>query len=752
MADVMDPTISVSKGCFVFKGAAVAKTSGAAKRKHSDDNVSALRKQMNSQPFYSTYADTWQKLESHIEELQSESYAKTLEDVVNYVKNECSTGGSMDTYDMEEIVPAAALLTGVNQPDHLEQFSTLTQRLLQKMSASVCMLQSRDCASLKSAVETMVYSFIESSERAPSTGLPDEDTEQREKKRLRRTQCNMRQLLHWYRRKYIRPQLDADSELDDEDDEVLEECGSPTKCISKRPHALVVILPDFECFNTTILQDFILMLSAYYTHLPFVLVFGVATAVSAVHNALPYHVTSKIKLCVFKTQTAPVCLNEILEHVILSPRYAFHLSGKAFKFLTHIFLYYDFSIHGFIQAYKYCLMEHFFQGNAYALCANYNTSLSRIKALTHEDVESIRRLLSFRPYVENINDCKRIIAILTDDSYLKKKLPQLLRDCHIHFMLLRIFLEFVTVLVGDLPKCPLGKQRRELYAFCLSKELRDQPEFKECWQMLGFMSKDEFVSKISKAISVTEVFMHTEIVDLELGDDCMTIVNSKLQAVKDLLTKVVMAGTEDKSPTSAAANNMQTTTPATPETNKQKFTSRQDLKEHLLQMSKQQNKPTSEYAQAVAQTLLHIQNEIVVTHLAPLMRAPPLHELFVFSDVSTVRRNIIGAPRAALHMALNNPNYYLQCKCCQLSESNQLLATLPDLSVAYKLHLECGRMINLFDWLQAFRSVVDDIDNEQEQVDPQIQARFTRAVAELQFLGYIKMSKRKTDHATRLTW
>lgn len=180
------------------------------------------------------------------------------------------------------------------------------------MSASVCMLQSRDCATLKSAVETMVYNFIESIGRRPTTTeVEDEDTEHREKKRLRRTQCNMRQLLHWYRCKYIKPQLQAGREVDDTDEDTSEECGSPIKHISKRPHALVVILPDFECFNTTILQDFILILSAYHTHLPFVLVFGVATAVSAVHNALPYHVTSKVKLCVFKTQTAPVCLNEV---------------------------------------------------------------------------------------------------------------------------------------------------------------------------------------------------------------------------------------------------------------------------------------------------------------------------------------------------------------------------------------------------------------------------------------------------------
>ena len=36
-------------------------------------------------------------------------------------------------------------------------------------------------------------------------------------------------------------------------------------------------------------------------------------------------------------------------------------------------------------------------------------------------------------------------------------------------------------------------------------------------------------------------------------------------------------------------------------------------------------------------------------------------------------------------------------------------------------------------------------------VDARLQARFTRAVSELQFLGLIKPSKRKTDHVERLS-
>ena len=55
--------------------------------------------------------------------------------------------------------------------------------------------------------------------------------------------------------------------------------------------------------------------------------------------------------------------------------------------------------------------------------------------------------------------------------------------------------------------------------------------------------------------------------------------------------------------------------------------------------------------------------------------------------------------------------------------------------------------------MQSYLSVMspDGLD-EKAEVDPVLQARFTRAVSALQFLGFIKPSKRKTDHVQRLTW
>ena len=34
------------------------------------------------------------------------------------------------------------------------------------------------------------------------------------------------------------------------------------------------------------------------------------------------------------------------------------------------------------------------------------------------------------------------------------------------------------------------------------------------------------------------------------------------------------------------------------------------------------------------------------------------------------------------------------------AEGDNILPTLPDICIVYKLHLECGRLINLYDWLQ----------------------------------------------------
>lgn len=213
----MDPTISVSKvsgfgfqtghrclttyfcclqGCFVYKnGATRAGKKAASKRKRpAAESSSLLGKEVVQQPFYEEYRKAWNQINDHIADLQHRSYARTLEQLVDFVVGQAER----DTPD--EVLPTAALLTGINQPDHLSQFTALTQRLHAQRAAMVCVLQSRDCATLKAAVETLVFGLVEDNAEVEQMEDEDEDEDgaERDRKRLRRSQCTMKQLKSWY--------------------------------------------------------------------------------------------------------------------------------------------------------------------------------------------------------------------------------------------------------------------------------------------------------------------------------------------------------------------------------------------------------------------------------------------------------------------------------------------------------------------------------------------------------------------------
>ncbi|XP_026482921.1 origin recognition complex subunit 3-like [Ctenocephalides felis] len=173
-----------------------------------------------------------------------------------------------------------------------------------------------------------------------------------------------------------------------------------------------------------------------------------------------------------------------------------------------------------------------------------------------------------------------------------------------------------------------------------------------------------------------------------------------------------------------------------------------------------QRKTNSQY-DAVKRSIIDFTIECFSNYLHPPTTSLPLYELFIFTDHESVKQHIVGSPRATLHTALNSPSCYLQCSCCATDVKDEIISTMPDICIGYKLHLECGRLINLYDWLHAFRHVTSTVANgtsdaEAEEdtieIEPEIQARFTSMVSELQHLGFIKSSNKKRDHVTRLTW
>ncbi|CAH0407752.1 unnamed protein product [Chilo suppressalis] len=721
----MESTVSVSKGVFVFNNK-------FNKSKQSKKKTNLFEKVFTNEPWYTTYKSNWQYIENEIQKLHERTYSILLNDIVEYVK---SFYNNTDFNTLEGIIPSATLLTGVNQPDHASQFIALIKKLREDVTPHVALVESQDASTLKHLVENAVWQLINGSTNM-DVGNNDSEFGLSPNKKLKKNQCTMRVLQNWYSTTYTN--------------------ASPKKkknTISNR--LLVIIIPDFESFNCSILQDFVMIISSYVSSLPIVFVFGVATSVSALHKSFPYHVSSKLLIKVFHSHSSPVYMNQVLEDIFLSHTSTFHLSGKAFELLTDVFLFYDFSVTGLIQSIKYCMMDHYYGDNVKSLCCERKKVEEAVMNLSADDLETIRRLMSFRPFVEAQLDFQTKIALFEDDDFFREILVKEIHKFHDYIYTFYLCVRLLLCYVKDIPKNILGKTVREVYTKCAVEPITSTAAFRECMTLIKFQSQVKLADSIKDSLKLvnsmlkivspikplrstpTKNNVNNIALQNDLGENFLKTVRIHLlmflRQIEHAKTEATIFSDDHEELEDDVEN-----VPG----------NRYKLKEKLLKATRV-DRVQSEFEMIRSRFVSYLE-QVFTKGLRP-PHSQTFHEIFFFSDVANVRKQIVGSPRGAQHTALSNPVHYLQCSCCVLPSADSVCCSLPDVCVAYKLHRECGKHINLYDWLQAFAAVLKP-EHEQRDNAGAIQVRFTHAVAELQFLGFIKSSKRKTDHVMRLTW
>ncbi|CAG9759784.1 unnamed protein product [Ceutorhynchus assimilis] len=695
-------TVSVSKGIFVFPN-----NFKRSKKSSKEQILKPKKDEFSDNLWYQEYTDLWEALNNEYENLTSEMFTAMTSDLLEFV--------SASHRDLVAEIPTAVLLTGINMPDHEAQFINLKRQIIADITPHVAFLHSQDCINLKYLIENMIKQFIKNSTEDDD----DNDDNEEYTSNFKKSDFSLPLLQSWYQYMY------------------------PVKTEKK---LLVVIVPDFESFSANVLQTFILIISSYLAKLPFVFVFGIATSINTLHTSFPYHVTSKTNIKVFKCEPSTVHLNKMLEGVFLSPFCPFQLGSNVFDLFTEIFLYYDFSVWNFVQNIKYAMMEHFCNGNAMALCQVEKKDVKEIlQKFTHEDFENVRHLLSFRKFVESEPYENRIL-LLTDDEYFKVIVFEKIVIIQRYIRRLHIFLKCLHTLVSDLPGAPLGKNYREIYAHAVRQPIAKSHEYTECLQLLNFQSKDNLYAKLVSIRDIISEYINEKTKKTQLKDFF-----NKICSFMDLLN------TLDSNPEASEEIGIM----ECDNTEIGQVADRRAFKSTLFSRSQQKPKPLNKYEKIREEILYYVTKQFELFLVQP--STMPFYEIFFFDDIS-IKSKIIGMHRSAIHNALNDPNHYLQCNCCEISNCQTIKATMPDICIAYKLHLECGKMINLYDWLQAFLYIVDpkysdDLDDKSNKlVDPELQyplkykARFTQAVAELEYLGFIKSSKRKADHVARLTW
>nr|DBA26491.1 TPA: hypothetical protein GDO54_010740 [Pyxicephalus adspersus] len=328
-----------------------------------------------------------------------------------------------------------------------------------------------------------------------------------------------------------------------------------------------------------------------------------------------------------------------------------------------------------------------------------------------KDLESfpanvLQEFIVISSYVENQTP-ETQVKFLTNDSYLKETAQTFLENLHSYhenfIPVLRCLHQFTCIL----PKYPLGKQIRELYCACLEKKVWETEDYISALQLLRMLAKEELVATLQKCVEVLRPYS-----ERQLG--------GTLKKLEEFLVQLQCH--EGK------------------------------ILATLLEMKETRRTKKLSKFESLRLEVIDFLDSLVRDYLAP-PETQPLYEVVYFSAASILRKHLNAVPRIAFHTALNNPSSYLKSL---ENEAGALTNAAPDICIAYKLHLECGRLINLYDWLEAFATVVntnDDSDLDSlEPVDEMTHARFIRAVSELELLGFVKPSKQKTDHVARLTW
>ncbi|CAM4532366.1 unnamed protein product [Eretmochelys imbricata] len=711
-------TSSVSKGCFVFKPSSKkrrisSQTADYFSEAKNDSEDSGLR--------FATCQLLWKQINSETEKIQEELNKQLFDNLISFLRQSHSEFQTKKTEWMCRMksseIPTAALVLGVNVTDHAMTFKSLSEVLQDNVTPYVVSLQAKECPGIKHLLQKLMGQLMDCSVDVDSSE-EDECVNISQKK----IHCSMASLSKWY-------------------ENVTKKTGSETpskKRTSSSRHwqspPIVVIFKDMESFTTKVLQDFIVISSQHIHEFPLVLIFGIATSPMIIHRLLPHSVSSLLCIELFQSLSCKEHLATVIDKLLLTTEFPFKLSEKVLQVLINIFLYHDFSVQNFIKGFQLSIVEHFYSQPLSVLCCELLEAKKRVYSLSHNQCENIRSLPSFRRYVESQVSEKQI-ALLTEDSFLKEVTQELLEDLHIYhenyFPVLRCLHVFTT----SLPKYPLGKQIRELHCACLGKRVWETDEYGSAVQLLRMLAKAELVAILQKCV---EIFTSSS------GKQF----SNTVEKLGEFLTRFQNLEV-------AEANEAQDVCVSS-QKELQKKMDLYHLQKTLLELKESKRSKKLTKFEMLRFEVVDFIDSLVRSYLAPA-EMQTLNEVVYFHTANTLREHLNAAPRIALHTALNNPYCYLKNQTLK-SDVGCISNTAPDICIVYKLHLECGRLINLVDWLEAFSTVVTAVEGTDpdsvatDQVDEIIHARFIRAVSELELLGFIKPSKQKTDHVARLTW
>ncbi|RKO89059.1 origin recognition complex subunit 3 N-terminus-domain-containing protein, partial [Blyttiomyces helicus] len=567
---------------------------------------------------------------------------------------------------------------------------------------------------------------------------------------------------------------------------------------------LVILVPELEGFDPKILQGLIAICHSYRDRLPIVLVFGLATTIHALHESLPRSVLSLLRIDRFQLQNSEKCIDAVVKMVGIQPltlldillgrHTGLKIGLETYQRLISTFQNNTFSVKHFGRELHFAFMDHYYSNPLCILTdleATSSETEATLRLLNTEHLEAIRLLPSFQKHIDSTGET----SLLLSDERLRRGLPTFLAGLQIYHARYEAAFNCLLILQKSLANPTFRRPPRTLYSVGLRENAVDS----------------EYVRALLALLRKTS----------------LSVIKRNMEACLDCLER-----TPEYS--SATAPTIATLRELIDDLHERFEDSDGDISEGDQSTSKRRA-PASGFATDILPKLKISRTTTVSKRTAPVVetvddstplgfvkrvciffedflrdalrhyKEVPLHEIAYYDNSERIRLAFDPQSRATIQNALGKSRIFLQCACCRaLAEKTEAIdTTVQDIAIAYRLHLECGKLINLYDWFVGFgtivekegacdqrvvqypfssffcgccgrlvhdsrpplhlppphffhRPVIEDptyvILNSHRIFSPYCRARFVNAVAEMQFLGLIQPTARKTDHVMRLTW
>nr|XP_011470114.1 PREDICTED: origin of replication complex subunit 3 isoform X2 [Fragaria vesca subsp. vesca] len=497
---------------------------------------------------------------------------------------------------------------------------------------------------------------------------------------------------------------------------------------------VVVIIDDMERCCGAVLSDFILMLSEWVVKIPVILIMGVATTLDAPRNILSSNVLQKLCPCNFMLGSPAERMDAVVEAALVRQCSGFSIGHKVAVFLRNYFLNHDGTLTSFVRALKIACVQHF---------STEPLSFLLGWLLVKEDSKGVQSEKAVKLASELLSLARDQMAEQTDVN-IAHGLAELTRlqklwstvvlclyeagKCN-KTQLLDLFCEaldpdtynsstsdnhtgigkgFVQSLSND--HCMLEQNlsyRKERFICQLFRRVRDLPAPLLCRLLNSW-----------KNLTVDVLEIHDKVKELQ------SILKFDEGSFKPDLTDI------------------------------SRHTSRSALK---MGESQSMNEKVA------------ILMDCMVRDFMKPIECTPFHEIVCYRNVENLQSALIGDSRKIIQVDLLEFHKTLQCSCCRRS-GNIPLSSMPDTSIMYTLAQEHGDLINLHDWFQSFKTIViqynrkgtsklkksplkkrKEREESENKSEASMQARFCRAITELQITGLIRMpSKKRRDYVQRV--